>query len=80
MYPVMKSFVTDMKDLNLQNRTIAVMDNGTWGAMAGKKIVAILSEMKNITVIEKVFSVKSTLKTGQEKEFTEFADTIIQTM
>lgn len=80
MYPVMKSFVTDMKDLNLQNRTIAVMDNGTWGAVAGKKIVAILSEMKNITVIEKVFSVKSTLKTGQEEEFTEFADTIIQTM
>ena len=80
MYPVMKSFITDMKDLNLQNRTVALMDNGTWGAIAGKKMAAILSEMKNITVIEKVFSVKSALKESQEEEFNEFADSIIKSM
>lgn len=80
MYPVMKSFITDMKDLNLQNRTVALMDNGTWGAIAGKKMSAILSEMKNITVIEKVFSVKSALKESQEEEFNEFADSIIKSM
>ena len=80
MYPVMKSFITDMKDLNLQNRTVALMDNGTWGAIAGKKIFAILSEMKNITVIEKVFSIKSALKESQEEEFNEFADSIIKSM
>lgn len=80
MYPVMKSFITDMKDLNLQNRTVALMDNGTWGAIAGKKMAAILSEMKNITVIEKVFSIKSALKESQEEEFNEFADSIIKSM
>lgn len=80
MYPVMKSFITDMKDLNLQNRTVALMDNGTWGAIAGKKMDAILSEMKNITVIEKVFSIKSALKESQEEEFNEFADSIIKSM
>ena len=80
MYPVMKSFITDMKDLNLQNRTVALMDNGTWGAIAGKKMSAILSEMKNITVIEKVFSIKSALKESQEEEFNEFADSIIKSM
>lgn len=80
MYPVMKSFITDMKDLNLQNRTVALMDNGTWGAIAGKKMAAILSEMKNITVIEKAFSVKSALKESQEEEFNEFADSIIKSM
>ena len=80
MYPVMKSFITDMKDLNLQNRTVALMDNGTWCAIAGKKMSAILSEMKNITVIEKVFSIKSALKESQEEEFNEFADSIIKSM
>ncbi len=80
VYPVMESFITDMKALNLQNRTVAVMDNGTWAAVAGKKIAEAVSTMKNMTVIEKVFSVKSAIANGQIGEFEEFADMIIETL
>ena len=80
VYPVMENFVTDMKALNLQNRTVAVMDNGTWAAVAGKKIAEAVSTMKNMTVIEKVFSVKSAVANGQIGEFEEFADMIIETL
>lgn len=78
VYPIMENFITDMKALNVQNRTIAVMDNGTWAVTAGKQIVKEISEMKNMTVIEKVFSVKSTIANSQIAEFEEFADMIIK--
>ena len=51
-----------MKALAVQNRTVAVMDNGTWAATAGKQIVKQLEEMKNMTVLDQKLSVKSTLK------------------
>lgn len=79
VYPIMENFITDMKALNIQNRTVAVMDNGTWAAVAGKKIAEAVSSMKNMTVIEKVFSVKSTIANSQIAEFGEFADMIIET-
>ncbi len=78
VYPVMESFITDMKALNLQNRTVAVMDNGTWAAVAGKKIAEVVSTMKNMTVIEKTFSVKSAIANSQIEEFEKFADMIIE--
>lgn len=80
VYPVMENFITDMKALNVQNRTVAVMDNGTWGAVAGRKIVASISEMKNMTVLENVFSVKSSIASAQIEEFEEFAENIIKSM
>lgn len=78
VYPVMESFITDIKALNLQNRTVAVMDNGTWAAVAGKKIAEVVSTMKNMTVIEKTFSVKSAIANSQIEEFEKFADMIIE--
>lgn len=80
VYPLMENFITDMKALNLQNRTVAVMDNGTWAAVAGRKMAEAVGTMKNMTVIEKVFSVKSAIANGQIAEFEEFADMIIETL
>ncbi|MDO4301313.1 MAG: FprA family A-type flavoprotein [Clostridia bacterium] len=80
VYPIMENFIADMKALNIQNRTVAVMDNGTWAVTAGKQIVKEISEMKNMTVIEKVFSVKSAIANSQISEFEEFADMIIEAL
>ncbi len=38
MYPVMHNFLSDMKALNLQNRTFALIENGTWACNAGNVI------------------------------------------
>lgn len=78
IYPLMENYITDMKALNLQKRTIAVMDNGTWAVTAGKQIVKEVSEMKDMKVIDKVFSVKSAVALGQAEEFKEFAEMIIK--
>lgn len=80
VYPIMENYINDMKALNLQNRTVAIMDNGTWAATAGKKVAEAVSTMKNMTVIEKVFSVKSSMNSTNENELNEFADEIIKTI
>lgn len=80
VYPVMENFIADIKSLNLQNRNVAVMDNGTWAVTAGKQIIKEISEMKNMTVAEKVFSVKSAMDESQYEEINEFADMIISSL
>lgn len=80
VYPVMENFIADIKALNLQNRDIAVMDNGTWAVTAGKFIVNKINEMKNMRVIEKIFSVKSAMDESQYEEINEFAEMIISSL
>lgn len=62
IHPVIETLLTDMEHLAVQNKTVAVMENGTWAAQSGKKIKARLEEMKNITVLEPTVSIKSTMK------------------
>ncbi len=76
IYPVMENFIKDMKALNLQNRTVALMDNGTWAAVAAKKMAAAFETMKNITVLENSLSVKSVMFASQEDELKSFKDAI----
>ena len=46
LYPAMEHVLLDMKALNLQNRTVALLDNGSWASTASKQMKAILETMK----------------------------------
>ena len=59
--PKMEAYLSDIKALNLQNRTVAVIDNGTWAATAGKQMIGTLEGMKNMTILENTISIKSAL-------------------
>ena len=52
LYPAMESFLLDMKALNLQNRTAAIIENGTWAPQAGKIMREHLGGMKGMAVLE----------------------------
>lgn len=80
IYPPIENLLAHMKALAVQNRTVAVMDNGTWAATAGKQIVKQLEEMKNMTVLDQKLSIKSTLKADQEEILDAFAQQIIDAM
>ena len=51
VYPVMANYLDDMKALNVQNRTVAVLGNGTWAPMSAKLMEAKIGEMKNMTIL-----------------------------
>lgn len=76
VYPVMANYLDDMKALNVQNRTVAVLGNGTWAPMSAKLMEAKISEMKNMTLLTENFAMKSSLKMGQMEEMEELAGKI----
>ena len=76
LYPPMEAAIRDLKALNLQNRTAAVIDNGTWANAAGKQMRAMLGELKNVTVLEQPLSLSSALKEDQMEQMKEMAKAI----
>ncbi len=62
IYPPMLGFLHDMQALNVQNRTIALMENGSWAPTSAKNMRALIDSMKNMNVLEPVVSVRSTPK------------------
>lgn len=62
LFPKIEALLNDMKALNVQNRTVGIIDNGTWAITAGKILKSKIEELKNMTVIEEMISIKSTLK------------------
>ena len=76
----MEHLLMDMKAHNVQNRTVALIENGTWGVMAAKKMTEIISGMKNMTILDQTITVKSSLKEDQLSEIAALANTIADSM
>ena len=70
----------DLKAHNLQNRTVALMENGSWGVLSGKQMKEIIGSMKNMTILEQMVTVKSSLKESQIEELDSMADAIAESM
>lgn len=73
----MANLLEDMKNLNLQNRTVGLMENGTWAPMAGKQMRAALEGMKRMRILEPAVTVKSALKADSRAAIGQLADTIL---
>lgn len=80
IYPPMADLLEDMKALSVQNKTVALMENGTWAAASGRLITAKLEEIKNITLLDTKISIKSALQNGRETELDAFAQQIVEEM
>lgn len=78
IYPPMENLLSDMQALTVRNRTVALVENGTWAAASGKLIAKKLEEMKDMTVLEQKLSLKSTLKQTQEEELESFVQQIAE--
>ncbi len=77
----MLSFLEDMKALNVQNRTVAVIENGSWAIRSGDLISEFLDEqMKTMTVLNDRLTIASRLKDGQEEELDGLALSIKESM
>ncbi len=78
VYPVMHSFLHDMKALNLQNRKVALIENGTWACKAGDVMQKMLTEdMKGMTILNDCLTVTSALPADKEQSLDLLADAIV---
>ena len=80
IYPPMENLLADMKALAVQNRTVAIMGNGTWAPAAGRLMLKELEEMKNITILDMKLAIKSALLNDREAELDAFAQQIVDAM
>lgn len=74
IFTPMETVLADLKAHNLQNRTVAVIENGSWAPQAGKLIRACFEGMKNITVLEQGITLKSSVKEEQRAALEALAD------
>ena len=73
----MEQFLNHLKERNYQNRKIAIIQNGSWAPSAEKTMRNILDGMKDITIIEKTVTIKSTVKDDTIHELEELADNLM---
>lgn len=81
IYPVMHNYLMDMKALNLQNRTFALVENGSWACKSGDLMQKFIDEeLKNMTVLSERLSMASSLHPDKAVELDALADAILGSM
>lgn len=80
IYPVMENLLADMKALAVQNKTVALMENGTWAPTTAKQMREKLSELKNVTILDTQITIKSAMAPEQEGQLEALADAIVASM
>ena len=80
IYPAMFNFLHDMQALNLQNRTVGLMDNGSWAPTANRQILAMIESMKNMEVLQPVVSIRSALKENTREQLMELKDALLHSL
>jgi flavorubredoxin/flavin reductase (DIM6/NTAB) family NADH-FMN oxidoreductase RutF/rubredoxin len=76
IFVTMEALINDLAAHNIQNRTVAVIENGSWAAQSGDLIRKKLEKCTNIKIIENKLSIKSGLKAAQLSEIDAMADAI----
>ena len=74
MFPFMKEFINHLTERNYQNRTVAFMENGSWGPMAAKAMAKMLENSKNLTYTENNVKILSALSEESNKQIEALAE------
>ena len=77
LFPYMETLLLDLKAHNLTNRSVALIENGSWALASGKKMREILEQMKGITLLEQTLSIKSSLKDPDVEALDEIAKALL---
>lgn len=77
IFPCMESFIAHLKSKNYQNRTVGLIENGSWAPMAAKKMRSELEGLKNITFLNQTVTIKSALKRSDTAQLEALADELL---
>lgn len=80
IYPPMHDYLVDMKALNVQNRTVGIIECGSWAPKSGTLMEEFLDGMKTMTVLNEKVTVLSSLNESSLLEMEQLADGLIESM
>ena len=77
VFPPMHMFLWKLKLKTYQNRTVGMVENGTWAPSAGKSMRAIIEQMKNVNIVEPVITLRSSMKEADIATLETLAEAIL---
>ena len=76
----MEELLNDLAAHNIQNRTVAFVENGSWAPTSGGLMRKIMSECKDMTILDETLTLKSSLKPEQEEQINALINAISATI
>jgi flavorubredoxin len=76
VFPCMQDFLHHLQSKAYQNRTVGIIENGSWGPTAGRTMKGILETMKNVTIVEPMVTIRSAMKEADLPAFETLAECI----
>ena len=80
IFVTMEALINDLLAHNIQNRTVAIIENGTWATTSGSLIRSKIEECKCMKILDTKISLKSSLKSSQLAQIDSLAEEIIASM
>lgn len=74
VFPFMREFINDLTERSYQNRTVALIENGSWAPTAAKTMAKMLEGCKNLTFAENKVTINSAVNADTEKQIEALAD------
>ena len=74
VFPFMQTFIDGLKERNFQNRTVGIIENGSWAPVAAKNIKSMMEGCKNLTWTETGVTIKSGVKEETKAQIKALAD------
>lgn len=78
IFPFMKHFILSLTERNYQNRTIGIIENGSWAITAGKVMREMFQKSKNIKWTENIVTIKSAVKPENISQIEALADELLK--
>ena len=78
IFPTMHTFINNLTERNFQNRTIALVENGSWNPAANKTMAAMLESCKNMTFVEPKVTIRTALNDATSAQLVSLAEAIIK--
>lgn len=79
VFPPMEYLLLKLKAKTYRNRTIAIVENGSWAPSAGRVIKSYVDELKDITLVEPMVTIRSALSAETRAQLSELADKLVNT-
>ncbi len=76
IFPFMKAYIHHLTERNYQNRTVALMENGSWAPQAAKIMEKMLSESKDLTILEPKVKIQCALNEASREQITALAQAL----
>lgn len=77
VFPVMKTFIKHLTERNYQNKTIGLIENGSWASMAGKVMTGMFEKSKNITWLETSVKIMSSMDEQNKADIEKMAEELM---